>query len=256
MNWPSILSGSSLCGVPGRGGLLEEIYPSWSNRSVMGSKVGSVIGLAGGVVVVAGFFMPWGNASFDFQPLRDVLGNSSGAVERVLHTIFHASISGFDVLSLLVQPPPDPRVTADIMPGVYLVVFRGVAAALALAFILLTAVSFAFDLRKTNGPARRVLERLRSGRIWFAASTLAISGLLIAGIGRMSAPVLSVTERLLTSRLGQEEFGLDPGIAGQAAPLLNQVVHFSPGTGLYLCAAGSALAVAGAFMSRKRVSVA
>lgn len=224
----------------------------------MNPRAGSAIGLAGAIVVVAGFFLPWLNMTLDVQPLRAALGGGAGAVEEALSASLPSplSLGGTHYLSFLGRSIPPVEGAATGAPPLFSWTLLGAVAALILAFAVLTAVSSALDLRGADGTVPRALKWLLSGRVGFGAVTVALSGLLLASTRWVTAALSSVAAQYFIRDAEQRWPGLDPGAVSRAASLLDQMTGSAPGVGLYLCAAGGALMVAGGLMGRRPASAA
>lgn len=214
----------------------------------MGGKVGSAIGLVGGLLAVAGFFLPWLSFTVNLEPLREQLGALFGVVAGQLESVVPASmlVSGFGLLTGGLQgllslgaggqagvPAPDLGAVSGILTALTAVV------ALVLVLSILTVVSSGLNL--ASG-------RLRAGMIGFGAGTLALSVLLLIGLQMLVGVFYQAAEEFASSIGGGAAGALGLDLGGT----LREMFVLSVGAGLYLCVVGGALGIAGGIMGRKR----
>lgn len=231
----------------------------------MDSRAGALLGLAGGAVALAGFALPWLNFTIDYQPLREAVGGSAGAVEEALRRGLPAPapFSGGDYLLLLGPTGSNlearPGVSADPFFGLR---WAGMATALLPVFALLTALSSGLSLApgRSTEPAAgtwgriaaRIRGLLRGGTGLSGGALAAISLFLLVWTGFVAPAVLPAALRDSISKSGAESLGLSPEIIGQVAGLLDRMFRFSVGPGLYLGLVGGLLGVAGGLALRRR----
>lgn len=211
----------------------------------MDRKIGSIIGLVGGLLAVAGFFLPWISFSFNLGPLREALGPLAAAAEGLLAGTVPSSlsISGFNILTggiqglLSVGPQVPGAAPADLgqMAGIITLVMAVIVVTLVLA--ILTLVSSAVNLTKG---------RLRIGMIGFGAGTLALSLLLFGGLQMLVNAFYGFIQQQAASAAG--------GLAGSLdlAGTVSKIFSLGVGPGIYLVIVGGVLGVVGGAMGRKR----
>lgn len=209
-------------------------------------RIGSILGIAGGAIAVAGFFaLPWLTFKVDLSPL--------GALASVAQQAFFggtvpeaASVSGYGLLTLLSgglqgltaisgAPAGAPQPDLGAAGGIATLIVAVIALVLILA--ILTAVASVVNLLKG---------RLRAGMIGFGAGTMVLSALVLFGLQMIINAAYGALQGLAGGGLSALPSGQDIGT------LLRQIFSLSVGTGIYLCIIGGALGVAGGIMGRKR----
>ncbi len=216
----------------------------------MDRSIGSILGIAGGAVAVAGFLLPWVSLTVNLAPLRDALGPLASAAEGFLAGSLPPSVSitGLDVITGGIQgllslggQAPRGGASADLGSATAIVTLVIGVVALTLVLAILTAVASVVNLLKG---------RLRAGMIGFGAATLALS-LVIFVVLRM---LLGFINQFIQQQAASLGGGAAAGLAGSLdiGQLVSQVFALSTGPGIYLCVVGGVLGVAGGIMGRKR----
>ncbi|MEM3086678.1 MAG: hypothetical protein QXO51_04935 [Halobacteria archaeon] len=215
----------------------------------MDRKIGSIIGLVGGIIAVAGFFLPWISFSFNTAALQEALGPLAGAAEALLAGAVPASLSitgfqllteGFQGVLALGQGVPGSSGQPDLgaATGILTLVIAVVGITLVLA--ILTVVSSAVNLAKG---------RMRAGMIGFGAATLALSVLIFGGVQML----VNAFYAFIQQQASQTAAGVGGGLlGGDLAATVGKIFSLGVGPGILLCIVGGLLGVVGGIMGRKK----